>query len=262
MAPMSLRVGTVLLAATLVAAAASPGRAEGGAQPAAPAGAVEFLMPAAGAFIPAGMVIVAGRVPPGAGFVNLLLDGAPVAEVTREGASFWATLTPSAGTHAVEARARDISGTITFAAGTGGRGVAPYRYHRPVLEGRCAECHTGLRRKSERAEAETCTACHRKLAVAFPYVHGPVAAGKCLVCHEPHGSARPALITAEPKELCVRCHDQPSSLEHIDTARSRVCYLCHNPHASMNRGFVYDIVKGTGGGAARPRPRQTQEEHP
>ncbi|HEY6000701.1 MAG TPA: cytochrome c3 family protein [bacterium] len=257
---MSPRPRTVLLAAALAALAASPCRAQGDAPPAAPA-TVEFLMPAAGAFIPSGMVVVAGRLPPGAGFVNLLLDGSPVAEVTREGTTFSATLTPSAGAHTLEARARDLSGTITFAAGTGGQGIAPYRYHRPVLEGRCAECHTGLRRTSERAEAETCTACHRKLAVVFPYVHGPVAAGKCLVCHDPHGSTRQALITAEPKELCVRCHDQPSSLEHIDTARSRICYLCHNPHASMNRRFVYDIVKGTSVGPAR-RPGSTEEDQP
>jgi predicted CXXCH cytochrome family protein len=175
--------------------------------------------------------------------VELLLDGAPVAGVTRGDASFSATLTPRPGPHVLEARAGGLSAVVTFAAGTGGQGAPPYRYHTPVLEGRCAECHTGVRRPSPRAEVETCTSCHRKLAVVFPYVHGPVAAGKCLVCHDPHGSNRQALATAEAKELCIRCHDQPSSLEHIDKARSRVCHLCHNPHASMNRRFLYDIVK-------------------
>lgn len=209
----------------------------------APAAAIEFLMPSAGAFIPSGPVVVAGRLPPGAGFVNLILDGAPVADVAREAAAFSATLTPRPGPHTLEARAGDLSAIVTFASGTGGRGATPYRYHTPVLEGRCAECHMGLRRQTARAEADTCTACHRKLAVVFPYVHGPVAAGKCLVCHDPHGSSRPALLTAEPKALCTGCHDQPASLGHIDTARSRVCYLCHNPHASMNRRLVYDIVK-------------------
>jgi len=230
------------LAAALCLAAATAGRAGDDAKPAPPA-AIEFLMPATGAFIPSGTVIVAGRVPPGAGFVNLLIDGSPLAEVTRDGDTFSARLTPRPGPHTLEARAGDRSAIITFAAGTGGKGAPPYRYHTPVLEGRCAECHTGLRRKTARAEADTCTACHRKLAVAFPYVHGPVAAGKCLICHDPHGSSRPALMTAEPKPLCTGCHDQPSSLEHIDKARSRVCHLCHNPHASMNRRLLYDIVK-------------------
>ena len=200
-------------------------------------------MPATGAFIPSGPVIVAGRLPPGAAAVELRLDGALLADVSRSEATFSATLTPRLGPHVLEARAGDLLATITFAAGVGGRGAVPYRYHTPVLEGRCAECHTGVRRPSANAEVETCTACHRKLAVVFPFVHGPVAAGKCLVCHDPHGSNRPALATAEAKELCIRCHDQPSSLEHIDKARSRVCYLCHNPHASMNRRFLYDIVK-------------------
>ena len=56
-------------------------------------------------------------------------------------------------------------------------------------------------------------------------------------------AATVALAADDSKQLCTRCHDQPSSLEHIDKARSRVCYLCHNPHASMNRRFLYDIVK-------------------
>ncbi|HWR98600.1 MAG TPA: cytochrome c3 family protein [Candidatus Methanoperedens sp.] len=230
------------LVAVLCLAAVTEGRAGEDAKP-APSPAIRFLMPSPGAFIPSGPVIVAGRLPPGAGFVNLILDGSPLLEVTREGAAFSATLTPRPGPHALEARAGDLTATITFGSGTGGRGAAPYRYHTPVLEGRCAECHTGVRRATVRAEAETCTACHRKLAVFFPYVHGPVAAGKCLVCHDPHGSNLPALATSDPKSLCTGCHDQPSSLAHIDQARSRVCYLCHNPHASMNRRFLYDIVK-------------------
>jgi predicted CXXCH cytochrome family protein len=43
--------------------------------------------------------------------------------------------------------------------------------------------------------------------------------------------------------MCTGCHDQPGSLAHVEKASSRVCYLCHNPHASMNRKFLYDIVK-------------------
>jgi predicted CXXCH cytochrome family protein len=74
-------------------------------------------------------------------------------------------------------------------------------------------------------------------------VHGPLAAGKCLVCHEPHGSSWPSLTLADARTMCTRCHDQPGSLAHVEKARSRVCYLCHNPHASMNRKFLYDIVK-------------------
>jgi predicted CXXCH cytochrome family protein len=187
--------------------------------------------------------VVAGRLPAGAGFVNLLLDGEAVVEITREGNTFSAVLTPRTGPHTVEARAGDLTATLTFSFGSGGRGAAPYRYHTPVLERRCAECHAGLRRTSRTAEADTCKACHRKLAVAFPYLHGPLAAGKCVVCHDPHGSNRPALTRTDARTMCTGCHDQPGSLAHVEQARSRVCYLCHNPHASMNRKFLYDIVK-------------------
>jgi predicted CXXCH cytochrome family protein len=208
-----------------------------------PRAKIEFVMPAAGAFIPAGAVVVAGRLPPQAGFLNLLVDGAPVAEVERDGDTFSATLTPGPGVHAVQARAGELTADLSFTFGAGGRGLAPYRYHVPVLEHRCAECHAGVRRKSATAEADTCKPCHRKLAVIYPYVHGPLAAGKCVVCHDPHGSRWPSLTVSEPRAMCASCHDQPGSAEHVEKSRTRVCYLCHNPHASMNRKFLYDIVR-------------------
>ena len=207
------------------------------------AAAIEFVMPSPGAFIPAGTVIVAGRLPDGAGFVNLLLDGAPVAGITREGRTFSAKLTPSPGPHTLEARAGDLVAILPFTSGSGGRGRTPYRYHVPVLEGRCSECHAGVRRPAAKAESETCKSCHRKLATIYPYVHGPLAAGKCVVCHEPHGSSWPSLTIADARTMCTTCHDQPGSRDHVEKARSRVCYLCHNPHASMNKKFLYDIVK-------------------
>jgi predicted CXXCH cytochrome family protein len=64
-----------------------------------------------------------------------------------------------------------------------------------------------------------------------------------VVCHEPHGSSWPSLTVADARTMCVSCHDQPGSLEHVEKSRSRVCYLCHNPHASMNKKFLYNIVK-------------------
>jgi predicted CXXCH cytochrome family protein len=233
--------GAALLAATLLIST-SPAPLGAANAPPAPS-AIEFVMPADGAFIAGGPVVVAGRLPPGDSFVNLLLDDAPVGEIVREGRTFQATLNPGPGPHALEARAGDLSARLSFTFGTGGRGASPYRYHKPVLEGRCAECHAGVRQGGAGAEGQTCKSCHRKLAVIFPYVHGPLAAGKCVVCHEPHGSSWPALTIGEPRAMCTACHDQLSSREHIDKARTRVCYLCHNPHASMNRRLLYDIVK-------------------
>lgn len=232
---------SILIACVAVAAVAAFSRAAATVK--APAGGIEFVMPAAGAFIPAGTVVVAGRLPEGAGAVDLSLDGAPVANVTRSGRTFSANLTPGPGPHTLDARAGDLGARLLFTFGSGGRGLAPYRYHVPVLEGRCAECHAGVRRPVARAESESCKTCHRKLAVIYPYVHGPLAAGKCVVCHDPHGSSWPSLMVADARAMCTACHDQPGSLDHVEKARSRVCYLCHNPHASMNRKFLYDIVK-------------------
>jgi predicted CXXCH cytochrome family protein len=231
----------VLVALAAASAGAAPARAAPPARPAATA--IEFVMPAAGAFIPAGTVVVAGRIPEGAGFVNLLLDGTPVAGIVRSGGTFSASLAPGLGPHTLDARAGDLSASLAFTFGTGGRGAAPYRYHAPVLEGRCDQCHEGVRRPAANAEAETCKGCHRKLAMMYPYTHGPLAAGKCVVCHEPHGSSWPSLTSGDARTMCTSCHDQPGSLDHVEKARSRVCYLCHNPHASMNRKFLYDIVK-------------------
>jgi predicted CXXCH cytochrome family protein len=231
----------LLLAATLVGPSPLPaaGTGEGGAPPSG----IVFTMPAAGSFIPGGPVVVAGSVPAGAGWVNLLLDGEAIVAVNREGNTFSATLSPGSGSHEVEAVAGDLSARVGFAYGIGGRGAPPYRYHRPVLENRCAECHAGVRRGGPRAEADTCKSCHRKIAVVYPFVHGPVAVGKCLVCHDPHGSASPALLPSDARTLCTKCHDQPSTMAHVEKSRSQVCYLCHNPHASMNRRLLYDIVQ-------------------
>jgi predicted CXXCH cytochrome family protein len=234
----SVRTGLALA----FALAGVPARAADPVKTVAAAG-IEYVMPAPGAFIPSGPVVVAGRLPAGVASASLLLDGTPVAGLSREGDVFSATLAPAAGPHTLEARAGGHVASLTFTYGSGRRELPPYRYHAPVLERRCAECHAGVRRASATAEAETCKACHRKLATIFPYVHGPLAAGKCLVCHEPHGSSWPSLTLADARTMCTRCHDQPGSLAHVEKARSRVCYLCHNPHASMNRKFLYDIVK-------------------
>lgn len=235
------------IACTTAIATAPSAIAAGDAPPAAPT-AIGFVMPAPGAFVAAGPVVVAGRLPPNAGYVNLILDGEPLEQIQREGSIFSASFTPASGPHTVEARAGALSATLAFTFlvadhDPGTVGPLPYRYHAPVIEQRCAECHALMHRPTAKAEIETCTSCHRKLAMFYPRVHGPLAAGKCLVCHDPHGSFRPALTVRDSPALCTLCHDQPGSLEHVEQARSKVCYLCHNPHASMNKKLLYRIVK-------------------
>jgi len=200
-------------------------------------------MPAEGSFIPGGPVLVAGRLPAGVSWANLLLDGVAVPDAVVAGGTFTARLSPVPGRHRLEVRSAAGTAALDFVYARGGGGAAPYRYHRPVLEDRCPECHAGARGKEPGEEARTCVGCHRSLAVIYPYVHGPVAAGACLACHDPHGASRPALTKADARELCTGCHDQPSTMAHVEKARSQVCYLCHNPHASMNRKFLYNIVR-------------------
>jgi predicted CXXCH cytochrome family protein len=116
-----------------------------------------------------------------------------------------------------------------------GGSSAPYSYHKPLVENECTACHDETEEESSTTEAAACYRCHTAKSVIFPYVHGPVAAGKCLVCHDPHGSSLPGLTRRRVRDMCTSCHNQPSTRKHIDSSRSSVCTLCHNPHYGMER---------------------------
>ena len=64
------------------------------------------------------------------------------------------------------------------------------------------------------------------------YVHAPVVSGFCLFCHSPHGSKYPWLLNAEPREMCLYCHNPADvfrNAAHKD--QEATCTDCHNPHA-------------------------------
>ena len=80
----------------------------------------------------------------------------------------------------------------------------------------CHEIHTGktgalLKKPDPQATCVTCHGSHSQFA--HPMGEGiadPSRPGRsvgCLSCHDPHGTAQPALLLADPRQdLCLRCH--------------------------------------------------------
>jgi predicted CXXCH cytochrome family protein len=199
---------------------------------------VRFISPWPGALINRGPVIVAGTLPPDASQTHFLLNGRPLGSVKRTGNSFSGAFTPPRGFNEFEVRTGDRRTRMNFVFNIQSGSKAPYSYHQPLVENECATCHEKTGEQSALTEAAVCYRCHTAMAVMFPYVHGPVAAGKCLVCHDPHGSSLPNLTRARVKDICTACHDQPSTWKHIDSSRNSVCTLCHNPHYGMKRTLL------------------------
>jgi len=84
-----------------------------------------------------------------------------------------------------------------------------------------------------REPKELCLRCHSLMHQG--QVHTPVGEGACLDCHDPHGSAYPSILNADPKrELCQKCHAKTFSDQAFIHGPVAVgaCVLCHEPHAS------------------------------
>jgi predicted CXXCH cytochrome family protein len=207
-----------------------------GAEEAA-ADAVTFISPSPGALIVEGPVVIAGRLPAGEGKPHFLLNGRLLEGVSRKGPSFSASVTPAKGFNEMEVRQGDSATRLSFFYGSTMPGQPTYRFHAPLVEGTCDTCHRE-RRDGPLTEAALCHQCHPDRSTIYPFVHGPVAAGKCLLCHDAHGSSRPALGRVRLPEMCTSCHDQLSTRKHTDTSRSKICILCHNPHYGMNRSLL------------------------
>jgi predicted CXXCH cytochrome family protein len=109
-----------------------------------------------------------------------------------------------------------------------------YRYHIRTNNDSCDDCHDEASRHLYRIgpmQADICSKCHEPVG-SSKYVHGPVAAGSCTPCHDPHGSKHGKFLLAEGKELCLTCHDQEYSKNHIEDRLNAQCIKCHNPHGS------------------------------
>lgn len=225
--PLLERVARVVPALACVLLAAATARAELTAK-APPPGAVLGSTP----------VLFLGVGPEaGAAAVEATLNGAKVAGVRQDGASFTIPLALKPGKnvlilHAGAARAE-------FAYDYQPQAANSYRFHEPVGEGDCEGCHPlGVGRTSPVTDARFCSACHEPKDKT-KYVHGPIGGGQCSICHDPHGSARKALLVADTRELCLSCHDQNASRTHTEKSMGRTCTECHSPHGSAKKYLLY-----------------------
>lgn len=119
--------------------------------------------------------------------------------------------------------------------------------HKPVADRACLACHDphGSREKAllrGGSYAQSCMACHRDITGAHDRVHGPASAGACGACHEPHASARPKLLVAEGRGLCLRCHAatglQIETKPVVHEPAKGDCLVCHDPHATDHPGMI------------------------
>lgn len=125
------------------------------------------------------------------------------------------------------------------------------KVHKPVSEGKCAECHSapapGTTAFGPADSTWTnCQKCHadisKKLAAAVP--HQPAADGECFQCHVAHRSNRPKLLRGGVGEMCQTCHEDKTAAaiakensSHAPVAQGH-CQACHDPHGSPNKSLL------------------------
>ncbi len=116
--------------------------------------------------------------------------------------------------------------------------------HAPVEED-CTSCHEvakgegGTEITLTAPEPELCLMCHDGMTdAAAGELASPHAAvmDSCLSCHQVHGSEHPALLAADPRQVCLTCHDfgdiAPSHSDRLP--ENADCMSCHLPHGGPN----------------------------
>ncbi len=112
--------------------------------------------------------------------------------------------------------------------------------HGPTAVFDCRACHEDIDSTAHTFQMKTdgrglCDFCHiDKAGTEGPIVHEPLAEGKCLECHDPHGSEhRKMLVFDTMGELCVSCHDETLHGQWLhEPAAEGDCTACHAPHTS------------------------------
>lgn len=121
--------------------------------------------------------------------------------------------------------------------------------HEPVGTGECTACHdphggAGPSLLRDVPYQQMCTSCHEDLVGAMPQVHGPASSGACGACHEPHAAVNRKLLTADGKDLCLRCHVTTAieieTLNHVHDPATDDCQICHDPHATDDAALLKD----------------------
>ncbi|MHC4234651.1 MAG: cytochrome c3 family protein, partial [Planctomycetota bacterium] len=116
--------------------------------------------------------------------------------------------------------------------------------HSPASEGQCTVCHDPHGSEAEKLltqakVSDVCLECHESVTEDLPYLHGPVAAGACTACHDAHASDHPALLFAEGRDLCLKCHtamrDRIAAKPHKHNPATEDCTACHASHGADNQ---------------------------
>jgi DmsE family decaheme c-type cytochrome len=98
------------------------------------------------------------------------------------------------------------------------------------------------------ARGEICLTCHERFQekLKSPYLHTPVESGECSECHNPHTSTHGMLLSAEPKAICYKCHEEVVPDKAVSTHKVVMeggCVECHDPHAANNQNNLVKADK-------------------
>ncbi len=171
--------------------------------------------------------------------LDVTLNFRKVPVVRQAGGEFTGRLDLVAGKNLLVIKSGEETRQHTFEFNAKDTGARAYRYHDPVGEGDCTTCHPqGGGRIPTATQAGLCNVCHDP-KTGFKHLHGPLGAGQCSICHDPHGSAFPAFLVMNVRELCVQCHAQSRSQTHIEKSANKLCPECHNPHGSEKQFLLY-----------------------
>ena len=120
---------------------------------------------------------------------------------------------------------------------------------RHKVQNNCRVCHGTFKQWGFSAPTrliagvpKLCYNCHTDYTISAPFVHGPVAVGRCLICHNPHQSKVEHLLKEPEPKLCYQCHDiTPYTVSapfvHGPVAVGQ-CLICHNPHQSKTEHLL------------------------
>lgn len=153
--------------------------------------------------------------------------------------------------------------------------------HKPVDEGRCADCHrphsSNFEPLLDNTMEKLCFKCHLELGdevAEAEYKHGPVKTGDCAACHSRiHGSTYPKLLgrafpmnfydsySPTKYDLCFGCHNKDIARKkttteltnfrdgqynlhflHVNRQKGRTCTACHGAHASTQAKHIREEV--------------------
>jgi predicted CXXCH cytochrome family protein len=123
-----------------------------------------------------------------------------------------------------------------------------YLFHQEEqLPESCAACHdlqeTRFIEKLGLEAQESCTVCHQDI-LKVAWQHSPASSKLCLTCHQQ--SLQPWRIgfpSGNSEDICFACHNSKLIWKSSQYVHGPLiaggCTLCHNPHGSDNRNYLW-----------------------